>query len=212
MHRPIGGASPVPVVIAVGVFGVSFGVLAGAAGMSPWVAVAMSATVFAGSAQFAAVSLLGGAGSWVAAVVSGVLLNLRYLATGAAAAPVLRGSRLRRLIAAQLVIDESYALAAGPNGLDGPTLMRSGAALWMAWVLGTAVGAFAGPLAGDPARIGLDAAFPALFVALVWPMLGSAGARRAAIAGVVTALVLDPFVPAGVPLAVAAAVGLIVHR
>lgn len=202
-----------PVVAAVGAFGVSFGVLATAAGLPGWLAVAMSATVFAGSAQFAAVSLLGGAGAAGAAVLSGVLLNSRYLATGAAAAPFLRGGRLRRMAAAQLVIDESYALAATADGtLDRRILLRSGAALWAAWVAGTALGALLGPVVGDPRTLGFDAAFPAMFVALLWPMLRAPSARRAALAGAVVALLLVPFTPPGVPLAGAAVASLVVSR
>lgn len=206
-------SSVIPVVAAVGVFGVSFGVLAGAAGLSTWLATAMSATVFAGSAQFAAVSLLADPGAVGAAVLSGVLLNSRYLATGAATAPFLRGGRVRRALASQLVIDESYALAATADGaLDSRLLLRSGMALWVAWVAGTALGSLIGPVAGDPETLGLDAAFPALFVALLWPMLRAPGARRAALAGALAAVVLTPFTPAGVPLAGAALVGLAVAR
>lgn len=202
-----------PVVIAVGVFGVSFGVLATAAGVPGWLALAMSAFVFAGSAQFAAVSLMGGPASIGAAVVSGVLLNSRYLATGAAAAPFLRGGRLRRAVTAQLVIDESFALAARPDGtLDAGVIVRSGAALWVAWVSGTAVGALLGPVAGDPRTLGLDAAFPAMFVALLWPMLRSPAARRSAAVGVLVAVLLGPVTPPGVPLAAAAVASLVVSR
>jgi 4-azaleucine resistance transporter AzlC len=204
-------------VAAVTVFGVSYGVLATAAGLPAWLTVAMSMTVFAGSAQFAAVSALaaGGPGAAVAAVVSGALLNSRYLATGAAAARVLPGGRLRRFLLAQLVVDESYALGVGagtPHDPDAGVLVRSGSALWTGWVLGSAAGALLGPVVGDPTRLGLDAAFPALFVALLWPLLRHEGAVRAAIAGLAAAAVVLPFTSPGVALLAAAVAGLAVSR
>ena len=204
-----------PVIAAVGVFGVSFGVLAAAAGFPAWLAVVMSATVFAGSSQFAAVSVLGAGGSPAAAVLSGVLLNSRYLATGAVAAPVLPGRRVGKWLLAQLVVDESYAVGvgAGTAGVPEPRAMvGTGAGLWVAWVLGTALGGWLGPVLGDPQRLGLDAAFPALFVALLWPMLRDRAGLRAAVAGAAVAVALSPFTPAGVPLAAAAVTGFAVAR
>ena len=205
----------VPVVAAVTVFGVSYGVLATAAGLAVWQAVLMSATVFAGSSQFAAVSVLGAGGAPAAAVVSGALLNARYLATGAAAARVLPGGRLRRFLLAQLVVDESYALAVAagtPTRPERRTLLLSGTGLWVGWVAGSAVGGLLGPVVGEPTTLGLDAAFPALFVALLWPMLERRSAVTAAAVGLAAAAVLLPFTSPGVALAGAAVAGLVVTR
>lgn len=202
-----------PVVAAVGVFGVSFGVLASTAGVPAWQAVLMSATVFAGSAQFASVALLKDGATVVSAIVSGALLNARYLPIGVAAGRVLSGGRLRRFLSAQLVVDESFAIgisAGSPARPDRRALLLSGAALWVVWVVGTALGSLIGPIVGDPNRLGFDAAFPALFVALLWPLLRSRSAIRAAAAGAIVAFVLGPFTPAGVPLLGAAVVGLVV--
>lgn len=204
-----------PVVAAVGVFGVSYGVLASAAGIPRWQAVLMSATVFAGSAQFAAVAALASGGGALGAIVSGGLLNTRYLATGAAAARVLPGGRLKRFLLAQLVVDESYALGVGsgsPERPDPDMLVLSGAMLWMSWVTGSTLGALVGPVLGDPARLGLDAAFPAMFVALLWPLLDGPGAVRCALGGALAAAVVLPFAPAGLALAAAAAAGLALAR
>ena len=206
----------IPIVVAVSVFGVSYGVLAGAAGLPAWQAVLMSATVFAGSSQFAVVSVLGGGGSVASAVTAGALLNARYLATGAAAARVLEGGRVRRFLLAQLVVDESYALAVRAGSAERPdraTMLRAGVALWCGWVGGSILGGLVGPIVGEPERLGLDAAFPALFVALLWPLLDRWPPVRAALAGLAAAAVLLPLTAsAGVALAGAAVAGLAVSR
>ncbi len=204
-----------PVVAAVTVFGVSYGVLAGGAGFPLWQTVLMSITVFAGSSQFAAVSILGGGGSAVAAVTAGALLNARYLATGAAVAQVLPGGRWKRFLLSQLVVDENYALAVGagsPEQPDRRALVGSGVALWLGWGVGSAVGGLIGPAVGDPRTLGLDAAFPALFVALLWPLLHHRPAILAALAGLAAAMILLPLTSPGVALAGAAAAGLAVSR
>jgi len=98
---------------------------------------------------------------------------------------------------------------AGPPSLpDGRTLLVTGALLYTVWVIGTLIGALLGPVLGDPKRLGLDAAFPAGFVALLWPMLSTRHAVRCAIGGLVAALALAPFTPPGIPLAGAAVVGI----
>jgi 4-azaleucine resistance transporter AzlC len=208
-------AAAAPVVATVAIFGVSYGVLATAAGMTAWLTVVMSATVFAGSAQFAAVSILATGGSPAAAILSGGLLNSRYLAIGTAAARVLPGGRLQRFFLAQLVVDESYTLAVAAGSAEEPdahVMVTSGFALWLGWVLGSAVGALLGPVLGDPMRLGLDAAFPALFVALLWPLLNRRAAVVSAIAGLAAAVALLPFTSPGLALAGAAVAGLAVSR
>jgi 4-azaleucine resistance transporter AzlC len=184
---------------------VSFGVLARSAGMGSLAPVVMSVTSFAGSAQFAAVSVLGAGGSAAAAVAAAVLLNARYGPMGLAAAPAFRGRRARRLAEAQLVVDEAWALAGHRGRFDRHILLGAGGLLYLAWVGGTAVGVLAGSALGDPKDLGLDAAFPALFLALLAGQLGSAEARAAAVAGAAISLALVPLTPPGVPIIVAAA-------
>jgi len=203
------------VAIAVGVFGVSFGVLAVAAGLPGWSVVLMSLVVFAGSAQFAAVGVIAAGGGVLPAILAGALLNVRFVATGIAVARSLPGGRLQRTVLGQLVVDETYALgvAAGePGHPDGRTMVVAGLLLYVAWILGTVIGALIGPVLGDPRRLGIDAAFPALFVALLWPMLRGHHAVRCALAGAAVALLLAPFTPAGAPLAGAAVAGLWLSR
>ena len=204
-----------PIALAVFVFGVSFGVLAVAAHLPAWSVVLMSALVFAGSAQFAALGVIAAGGSVLTAIFAGALLNLRFVATGIAVARSLPGGRLLRSLLGQLSTDESYAMsvrAGSPGRPDGRTLLVSGAFLYAVWVVGTLIGAVLGPVLGDPKRLGLDAAFPACFVALLWPMLSARHAVRCAIGGALAALALAPFTPPGIPLAGAAAVGLWLAR
>ena len=195
-----------PIAVAAAAFGASFGVLASTAGFDAVAAVVMSATTFAGSAQFAAASVLGAGGGVAAAAASASMLNGRYAPIGVSVAPVIRGGALRRLVESQLVVDESWALSRRPDGsYDRHLLIGGGLTLYVVWVGGTAAGAFAGDALGDPERYGLDAAFPALFLALLVPQVRSRRALAAALAGGAIALALLPFTPAGIPIIAASA-------
>ncbi len=187
-------------------FGLSFGALARAAGMGVVAPVAMSMTTFAGSAQFAAVSIREAGGTVAAAVTAAILLNARYGPIGLSVTPSLNGGRVSRFLRAQLVVDESWALAAEGDGrFDPQILVGAGLMLYAAWVAGTAVGALLGDVLGDLAALGLDAAFPALFLALLVPQLRSRESRGAALLGAAVASALTPFAPPGVPIICASA-------
>ena len=195
-----------PLAVAVVGFGISYGVLARAAGMGILAPIVMSATTFAGSAQFAAASILGQAGGVAAAVTAAVLLNARYAPIGVSVAPFLTGPWWSRFLHAQLVVDETWAVAAEGEGRYNPkVLLGAGVTLYLAWVAGTAAGVAFGKALGDPARLGLDAAFPALFLALLVPQLRTRLDRTAAVLGATIALALTPFTPAGVPIVAASA-------
>jgi 4-azaleucine resistance transporter AzlC len=181
-------------------FGISFGLLAGTSGMSAVAAVVFSATTFAGSAQFAAVSVLGAGGSIAAAVTAAVLLNARYAPMSVAAAPVFHGPWWKRLLEAQLIVDESWAIGGRGGRFRREILLGAGLLLYPLWVAGTAVGTVVGDSLGTPEDYGLDGAFAALFLGLAVPTLGSRRAREAALVAAATVLALIPFVPAGVPL------------
>ena len=121
-------------------------------------------------------------------------------------APYLHGSLWSRFIHAQLTVDETWAVAAEGEGRFNPkVLLGAGVTLYLAWVGGTVLGVAFGDLIGDPATWGLDAAFPALFLALLVPQLRTRDARLAALIGAAIALVLTPFTPAGVPIIAASA-------
>lgn len=197
--------------LAVGVFGISFGVLAVASGLTVAQASAMSLLVFTGASQFAAVGVLGSGGSTAAALGSALLLAARNGAYGLSLSDVVTGRLPVRLLAAQLVIDESTAMATAQREPDDQRrgFWVAGLSVFVFWNLGTLVGALGGNAIGDPATFGLDAAFPAGFVALVVPHLRSFEGRVAAAIGVAVALVLVPVAPAGVPV-LAASVAVLV--
>jgi len=200
-----------PLAAVVGVFGISFGVLAaGTPAFGALAALAMSATTFAGSAQFAAITVLASGGQLLPAVVTAVLLNLRYIPIGISVAPSLHGGRLQRFLQAQLVVDESWAVSARAGGrFDVRVLVVVGLTLYAAWLIGTAVGVITGAALGDPNRLGLDGAFPALFLALLAPQLRNRRAVGSALLGGAIALILVPFAPAGLPIIAAASAALI---
>jgi branched chain amino acid efflux pump len=202
-----------PIGVAALVFGLSFGVLARAAGMGRVAPVVMSVTTFAGSAQFAAVSILGAGGGLVTAIVAAVLLNLRYGPIGLSAATTFKGPWWRRAFTAQLIVDESWAISQRDDGrLDRYLLVGAGLLLLVCWTIGTAVGAFAGDLVADPESLGLDAAFPALFLALLWPQVRERSRLLAALGGAGIALVLMPFTGPGIPIVAASLACLIGAR
>jgi 4-azaleucine resistance transporter AzlC len=187
-------------------FAASVAVLARAAGVGGVAATVMSATTFAGSAQVATVSILGTGGGLAAAVVAALLLNARYGAISVSVASHFRGSVLRRLVESQLIVDESWAVSVREDGrVERRVLLGAGATLWVFWTSGTVVGAVAGGAIGDPNRLGLDGAFPALFLALLVPQLRTRRAVAAALIGAAIAFVLVPFTPAGVPIVAAVA-------
>ena len=205
----LGLRAVLPLLPAVLAFGISFGVLAQAAGMGASASIVMSLTTFAGSAQFAVVSVLGAGGTAVAAIGAAVLLNARYAPMALAAAPVFRGGKLRRLLEAQLLVDESWALARREGGFDRRVLIGAGIGLYVGWTGGTAIGVVAGDSLADPATLGLDAAFPALFLALLAPLLKDRNALAAALLGAGIAICLTPITPAGIPVIAATAACLV---
>ncbi len=188
--------------------GVSFGAIAVAGGLPVWVPVVMSVVVYAGSAQFSAVGVLLAGGGPLAAAATGLLLNTRNAAFGLAVADLLGPGLATRLLGAHLVTDETvaFALAQPDPARRRAAFWISGIGLFAAWNTGVLVGALAGSALGDTADYGLDAAFPAVLVALVLPALReNARLRGPAALGVVLALAATPFAPAGVPVLLALA-------
>lgn len=204
-------AASVVLGLAVGVFGISFGVLAVASGLTIAQASVMSLLVFTGASQFAAVGVIGAGGSTPAALGGALLLSARNGAYGLTLSRTIRGRLPLRLVAAHLVIDESTAMSTAQRHPDDQRrgFWVAGLAVFVFWNLGTLVGALGGDAIGDPERFGLDAAFPAGFVALLVPHLRTLDGRLAAFIGTTVALLVVPVVPVGVPVLMAA-VGVLV--
>jgi len=181
--------------------GLSFGVLASQAGLSVAGATIMSATSYAGSAQFAAVSLLGAGSGIGVAVTAASLLNLRYTPMGIAVAPWFTGPPLRRFLESQMLVDESWILAQKPDGtFDKGLMLRIGLAFYAVWVTSTALGATFGASIGALEPWGLDAIVPAMFLGLLMPRLRDRDDRRVTFVAAALALVATPFTPQGLPV------------
>jgi len=202
----------VPFGIAVFVIAISFGVLARPV-MGTLAPIVMSIVVFSGAAQFGALAVLSAGGGTGAAIAAGVLLNARYLAMGLALAPSLRGRPLSRAGVALTTADASWAAASVGDGMFDPWYMV-GASIpqYAGWVLGTVIGVFAGGAIGDPRALGLDALFPAFFVALLFAEVRSPRKRVAAGGGAGIALALTPLLPAGLPILAAATAAVAASR
>jgi 4-azaleucine resistance transporter AzlC len=191
--------------IAIGIVGVTFGVLARTAGLDVPRACAMSLLVFTGASQFAVVGVLASGGSLVAAFGAATLLAARNLLYGPVVGRWIRDRLWVQMLLAQVVIDESVGVgAAQPDDRSARRgFVVTGIGVFVAWNLGTLAGALSGDLIGDPGRFGLDVAFPAAFLALLAPHLRTARGRVASTVGAGLALVAVPFVPVGVPILLA---------
>jgi predicted branched-subunit amino acid permease len=193
--------------IATGAYGLSFGAISVASGLSVVQTCALSLLLFSGGSQFALVGVLGAGGSPVAAAGTAILLGSRNALYGLRLAPLLRVRGLRRAAAAQLVIDESSAMAVGRESGRAARLgfWSTGLSVFVLWNLGTLLGGFGAQSLSDPRVLGLDAAAPAAFLALLAPRMRSREPWVIALTAAAVALASVPFVPAGVPVLLAAA-------
>lgn len=170
--------------------GAAFGALA-AAVMGSVAPIAMSLTAFSGSAQFATVAVLRDNGTLAAALLSAAALNSRYLAMSAAVPGPTRWARARACL---FLTDAAWAVSEGSR----ERLIGAGSLDLLGWTLGTTAGVLFGSSLADPQALGLDAAFPALFLWLLRDHLGPMALLGAAIA-----LALTPLLPAGLPILIA---------
>jgi 4-azaleucine resistance transporter AzlC len=191
--------------LADGLVGASLGALTVSAGLPWWFAALGSVVVFAGAAQFLLLAALTAGGSVIAGVTAALLVNLRLLPFAMTVADLYGDGRTRRLLGAHLVTDESVAMALAQP--DRPrrraAFWACGLALFAAWNLGVGIGVLGGARTADPRTLGLDAAFPAVLLALVVPALRDRGTRRAAALGALVAIGASFVLPAGVPVLLA---------
>ena len=200
-------AQAISIGLAIAPFGLAFGALCAESGIGVWEALGFSSIVFGGSSQFAAVSVLADDGTVIAAITAGLLLNLRSLAFGVSMAPSLKGSFLWRAGVSQLMIDESTAIGSSQatHELKRYGYLWGGLSVFVLWnattLIGVSVLSEAESLITD---LGIDATIPAAFLGLIWNKLENAKHRAVAVIGAITALILIPFTPAGIPVIAAA--------
>ena len=188
----------------VGLYGIAFGAAGIAAGFSLLQTCLLSLLTFSGASQFAVVGVMGAGGSAISAISTASLLGVRNSLYGLRLAPLLKLKGLKRVVGAQVTIDESTGVALGQSDL-GEDAMRqgfwlTGIGVYIFWNFFTVVGALGAQAMGNPAAWGLDAAVPAAFLGLVWPRLTNKRERTLAIAAMVLSLAMTPFVAAGIPI------------
>lgn len=194
-------------------YGFSFGALSVASGLDVWQTCVLSLFMFSGGSQFAVVGILasGGIAAGPAAIATGTFLGLRNGIYSLRIAPIIRGAWPKRLVAAQLTIDESTAVALNQRTLSAQRVgfWATGLSVYIGWNLTTLLGAVVGNFLGDVSNLGLDAVAAAAFVGLLWPRLRQLQASVVAAAAAIIATMLIPLAPPGVPVLAAAVVAVI---
>ncbi|HEY5105029.1 MAG TPA: AzlC family ABC transporter permease [Acidimicrobiales bacterium] len=201
------------VALTVGAYGVAFGAAGIAAGFSVLQTCLFSLLTFTGASQFAAVGVMAAGGGALGAVAAATMLGTRNALYGLQMAPLVQAKGVRRFFAAHVTIDEStgVALAQTPRG---PRAMRygfwlTGAGVFLFWNVFTLVGALGAKALGTPAAWGLDAAVPAAFLGLLWPRLTTPFLRIVAVSSMVFAMIVTPWLSAGVPIIASALVAVV---
>ena len=199
--------------IGTGAYALSFGALSVSAGLNVWQTQALSLLMFTGASQFALIAVIGAGGGAVVAIATAALIGSRNAFYAVHMNTVLRPSGWTRFGAAQLTIDESTGMAVGnedSNAAARYAFWSTGVAIFLLWNLGTLIGSVGAGLLDDPAVLGLDAAGPAAFMALVWPRLNTWSMRAVFAVSMVSAVLLTPFLRPGIPVLVAGAAGIAV--
>jgi len=209
--RPI-TSSALGIGLATGAYGLSFGAISVASGLTAIQTQTLSLLMFTGASQFALVGVLGAGGGAIAAVLTAWLLGARNGLYALHIAPTLNLRGLRKPIAAQLTIDESTAMSIAHEPIvdhSRHAFWATGISVYVLWNIGTLLGALGASAIGDPAMLGLDAAIPAGFLALLWPRLRDRTAWAIAAGGATIALVLTPLTRSGVPVLASALIAVL---
>jgi predicted branched-subunit amino acid permease len=188
----------------VGLYGTAFGAAGIAAGFSILQTCLLSLLTFSGASQFAVVGVMGAGGSALSGIATASLLGIRNGLYGLRMAPVLGVKGFKRIIAAQVTIDESTGVAIGQEERGSAAMKHgfwlTGFGVYFFWNLFTLAGALGAQAMGDPSAWGLDAAVPAAFLGLVWPRLHGKFERALAVSAILLSLALTPYVAAGIPI------------
>ena len=190
------------VAFTVGLYGAAFGAAGVTAGFSILQTCLLSILLFSGASQFAVVGIMGAGGSAVSAIATATLLGFRNALYGLQMAPILKVKGLKRILAAQITIDESTAVATlQENDADRRRgFYITGIGVYVFWNLFTFLGALGASAIGDPSVWGLDAAVPAAFCGLIWPRLKNKTHFVVSAVAIAWALVLTPITAAGIPI------------
>ena len=190
------------VAFTVGLYGAAFGAAGVTAGFSILQTCLLSILLFSGASQFAVVGIMGAGGSAVSAIATATLLGFRNTLYGLQMAPILKVKGLKRILAAQITIDESTAVATlQENDADRRRgFYVTGVGVYVFWNLFTFLGALGASAIGDPSVWGLDAAVPAAFCGLIWPRLKNKTHFVVSAVAIGWALLLTPITPAGIPI------------
>ena len=190
------------VAFTVGLYGAAFGAAGVTADFSIMQTCLLSILLFSGASQFAVVGIMGAGGSAVSAIATATLLGFRNALYGLQMAPILKVKGLKRILAAQITIDESTAVATlQENDADRRRgFYVTGIGVFVFWNLFTFLGALGASAIGDPAVWGLDAAVPAAFCGLIWPRLKNKTHFVVSAVAIAWALLLTPITPAGIPI------------
>jgi len=186
----------------VGLYGAAFGAAAVTAGFTVLQSCLLSLLLFSGASQFAVVGIMGAGGSAISAIATATLLGFRNALYGLQMAPILKVTGLKRIIAAQITIDESTAVST-LQSIDSDKkrgFYLTGFGVYVFWNLFTFLGAIGASAIGDPSVWGLDAAVPAAFCGLVWPRLKDKKHFVISACAIILALSLTPITPAGIPI------------
>lgn len=205
-------AKAVSIGVASGAYAISYGAIAVGTGLDIWQTQALSLFMFTGASQFAFVGILGAGGGMVAAVLTALLLGARNGIYAMSMGPILQWRGTRRLVGAQVTIDESTAMALGhPEPVEDSryAFWMTGLWIFVLWNLGTLIGALGASVIGDPGTLGLDAATAAALLALLWPRLIDRQLWAVALGAAGVAIVLTPVLQPGVPVLAAAVVALL---
>ena len=190
--------------LTVGLYGTAFGAASIAAGFSVLQTCLLSLLAFSGASQFAVVGVMGAGGTAIAGIATASLLGVRNMLYGLRMAPLLRVSGLRKVIAAQVTIDESTGVALSQEKLGTEAMKQgfwlTGFGVYFFWNIFTLLGALGAKAMGNPSAWGLDAAVPAAFLGLVWPRLTNKLERALAVCALVLAVLLSPVLSAGLPI------------
>ena len=190
------------VAFTVGLYGAAFGAAGVTAGFSILQTCLLSILLFSGASQFAVVGIMGAGGAAISAIATATLLGFRNTLYGLQMAPILKVKGFKRVLAAQITIDESTAVATlQENDQDRKRgFYLTGIGVYLFWNLFTFLGALGASAIGDPSAWGLDAAVPAAFLGLIWPRLKNKVQFLVSAIAIAWALLLTPVTPAGIPI------------